>query len=334
MEKKFSVVYLRSFATLLIFLCHILLISGFEKSSMWLNVGVQIFFLMSAYLLTNKKLASFNEIKKFMIKRCKKVFISYWLYVIAISLVLLVIHRQPSLGDFLIYFFGMKGFFGSANILGLGHLWFVTVILVCYFLTPILYYISRIESKLKRITNKVICVLVVIAIMVGLRCYSYSIYILSYMFAYFYVKHRKGSIKKIELFVWVCLAIVFSVLRLLIDSSGINTLSWYELYDGICVPFLRTFLGMGITVLFLYFEKFFSSIKKCHWIENFADLSYEFYLTHQFIQLSLWEFVGWFRTPLGIGVWSALSFGLSWCSAYLLKRLTTEIEKSIRRKRI
>lgn len=332
MEKNYSVVYLRSFATFLIFFCHIMLISGYEKISMWLNVGVQIFFLISAYLMSSKRLPSFKEIKEFVVKRCKKLYVSYWIYIIVISLVLVVIHRQPSLVDFLIYFLGLKGFFQSANILGLGHLWFVTVILLCYLLTPVLYYISQMEINVKRYVSILTLAIVVIVMMVGLQCYSYSIYVISYMFVYFYMKHCKGSIKKKELFVWGGLAIAFSILRLLIECTDIDISNWYELYDAICVPIFRTFLGMGIVVFFLYFENVFVSIKKCRWMEKFADLSYEFYLTHQFIQLALWQFVDWFRTSLGIVVWMILCFVLSLCNAYILKIITDKIKKSFERK--
>lgn len=111
------------------------------------------------------------------------------------------------------------------------------------------------EIKKKRYLSISISVIVVIVTMVGLRCYSYSIYVLSYMFVYFYMKHRKGSIKKTELFVLGCTAIVLSVLRLLIECTDIDISSWYELYDVICVPLFRTFLGMGIVVFFFYILK-------------------------------------------------------------------------------
>ncbi len=332
MERKCSVVYLRGIATLLIFFCHILLISGYEKSSMWLNTGVQIFFIISAYLLAKKELASWGNIKQFFVKRCKRIFISYWLYIIIISLLLVLVHRQPDFRDFVIYFWGMKGFFKDANILGLGHLWFVTVILICYLITPVLYYISRLEKKARRIGSIVICVIIVTFSMFVLNCNSYSIYILGYMWVYLYFGQYKKDVEKKELLIWSGLAIFFSILRLYMDNSGIETANWYEIYDAICVPIFRFFLAMGIVIIFLYAEDFFAEKQECEFIKRFVELSYEFYLTHQFIQLFLWRFVEWFKSSLGIWVWIVLSFALSWFSALVLRYFTIRLEKNIKKK--
>ena len=327
MRRKNSIVYLRSFAALLIFFCHILLISGYVQSSMWLNSGVQIFFIISAYLLTTKELNTLNDVKKFLLKRCKKIFVSYWIYITIISLLLIFVHRQPSLQDYLIYFIGGRGFFSDARILGLGHLWFVSVIIVCYLLTPILYQISKIDSSKKKHVCVSILYLVIVISMLILRHPSYSVYIISYAFSYFYFRKRNGEMKKTDLIFWIILALGFSILRLIVDNSGIETWKYYEMYDAICVPVFRTFLGMGITAGFLYNEKIFVKKPICKLVGRFADLSYEFYITHQFIQLALWEFVPWFRTNVGIWCWIVICLGLSLCNAYILHWITRCVEE-------
>ena len=82
-------------------------------------------------------------------------------------------------------------------------------------------------------------------------------------------------IKKIVVCLLFLLGIVFSALRLLLDGSGIEIWEHYEIYDAICVPIFRTFLGMAITVSFLCAEEKIATYAILggipHYLKQFRD---------------------------------------------------------------
>lgn len=145
---------IRWLSVLMIFSCHIL--QGLNsKWAFILNVGVQIFFFLSGFLYGAKGISNY---KIFYIKRFSKIYVPYF---IALSLFLLLqffMSQQLPVKDIVGYYLCVNGLI-TDNLTGLGHLWFIPVIFICYLLLPIFDYCIR---------KKAVLTICVFACMLGL----------------------------------------------------------------------------------------------------------------------------------------------------------------------
>ena len=118
----------------LIIACHFAQAYGYNIAFL-LNVGVQLFFLTSGFLYGKIEIVNSWEFYK---RRLTKVYVPYIFFV---SVILLL---QGLLGtwhfnvrDIAIYALNLQGFI-STLVDGLNHLWFLSVLMVCYLITPLL----------------------------------------------------------------------------------------------------------------------------------------------------------------------------------------------------
>lgn len=131
--------WVRGVSMFMIILCHIT--QYYElKIAWWLNVGVQIFFILSGYLYANRVI---TDRIKFFGKRLRKILIDYWVFTIPVLTLYWFFAPQKinvaSMFDVLLF---------HGTIEGLGHLWFIPYILLCYALTPLLHDVfSYVESR-------------------------------------------------------------------------------------------------------------------------------------------------------------------------------------------
>ena len=123
---------IRVFAMMLIVSCHIA--QCYELQIAWLlNVGVQIFFFMSGFLYGRKDIAISPF--AFYKKRLVKVYIPFLILVVLVVGVYAVFHLyRPNPRQLILYLFSLQWF--STPIEGLNHLWFLTVLMIGYLLTP------------------------------------------------------------------------------------------------------------------------------------------------------------------------------------------------------
>lgn len=311
-KRSTSIVYLRGFSAIFIFVCHVLFIAGAFQASMWFNVGVPIFFIISAYLLSLKNGISTN-IVDFYKRRARSIYPSYLIYLLFIVFLLIVIGRGPDTKSIICYSLGLSGFTDSM-VLGLGHLWFISVLLLCYLITPLLHRLCQIRSSGKAILS-ITVLLIILFILFFLNNYpSYSIHIASYVYVYCFYNRRNGVVTKHQTVVWAILAAILSIARLAIDPYMVNAdHQTYYYYDALFQPIARFGLAMFIFTFFIYqsqwIEDWSAKHSKGHrLISKFSDYSYEVYLTHQFILLAIWEFVPFAREGIGLILWITLSF--------------------------
>jgi peptidoglycan/LPS O-acetylase OafA/YrhL len=122
----------------------------------WFNVGVQIFLCMSGFLYGWHKDIKNGE--TFIIRNFKKVLLDYYLYLLPVIPIYLIFAPH--------YLSSVKiigSIFGSTNIDGLKHLWYVPYILFCYLITPILLKINEI-LKNKRAIIFIITIILLLAV--------------------------------------------------------------------------------------------------------------------------------------------------------------------------
>ena len=125
---------IRLLAMMLIISCHICQYLDNEWA-WWLNIGVQIFFILSGYLYGGKEI---KDPIKWIGQQFKKILIRYYIFLfIAIGLYIIFVSNVLSIESI------VSSFFCVGVIKGIGHLWFVGYILFCYLITP---YLSQLTS--------------------------------------------------------------------------------------------------------------------------------------------------------------------------------------------
>lgn len=133
-QESIAISFIRVLAMCLIIACHFAQAYGYNIAFL-LNVGVQLFFLTSGFLYGKIEIANTWDFYK---KRFAKIYIPYVLFVSIILLLQWILGTwQFNLRDVAIYTFNLQGFI-STSIAGINHLWFLSVIMVCYIVTPLL----------------------------------------------------------------------------------------------------------------------------------------------------------------------------------------------------
>ena len=169
---------------------------------------------------------------------------------------------------------------------------------------------------------------------------SYGIHIASYVLVYcFYRKNSQNKatekISKHQVYIWLILALVLSLMRLLLDRHFMDgDDETYYYYDALFQPIARFALAMCIFTFFVFqsegIEKWARKYTKGNVIiSRFSDLSYEVYLTHQFILLAFWEFFPFLHCGVGLTLWVIISFVatiantliLAWGKSLIIKKL-------------
>lgn len=128
-----AVSVLRVLAMTAILVCHIL--QSYDNQWAWvLNVGVQIFLVLSGFLYGHKNVDNWRI---WFSSRLRKLYVPFVLFaVLCLGIMKAFTETSVKLRDLIVYLFDMQGIFGGVN--GLNHLWFMTAIALCYVVTPIL----------------------------------------------------------------------------------------------------------------------------------------------------------------------------------------------------
>ena len=329
-----SITYLRAIAVCLIFICHICYISHHFPLSMWFNTGVPLFFIISAYLMSMKSFDMERSVSHFYKKRAMSILVPYEIYLLFIIVITSVAGRGPSMKGVIMYITALSGF-TNGGVLGMGHLWFITVLFICYSITPLLYIVYSMESPRKKYI-----------ILLGLICQflffllcgfpAYGIHVGSYCLVYLFFLNNQRRITFKVLTAWGITAIFLSIIRLFLDSpimAGDYTIYYY--YDALFQPIARFSIAMTMFCSFICCDASFVKWGNKHTkidsvIKWFSGISYEFYLTHQFIMLAIWEFFPQVHDNIGLLVWITSSFILTLVNAELLNLVCTRVIKQFK----
>lgn len=143
-HKNKSIQLIRVIAMFMIVFDHIFCVIQFPMQSFIVQVtnsGVFIFLFISGYLYGMKKITNW---KKWIKKRIIRICIPLWTFMVIDFILEALVWGQFEIKYALIYALNLQGFLG-VNVGGT-NLWFLTLIMMCYVITPALY---RIKSQLK-----------------------------------------------------------------------------------------------------------------------------------------------------------------------------------------
>lgn len=276
---------IRGIATVMIVSCHIL--QGLDNElAFWMNLGVQIFLCMSGYLYGTKKIENTIEWYK---KQYLKIMKPLWILLTILALVIVIGHFS----DFSVISLGLSylGLAGFGTLPELTHTWFITYILFCYLLTPLLGLINI--TSIKKTWHFVFA----LAVLLGITEVLYLAGIISMLPQYlgcyilgFYLAKRESQcgaaeLKKLTILI-SAIAVVTLPIRLIVQYGGgeIGLSGWSFIRTQI-TEWHHTVLGVAIYFILLLFLKG-KNIKYTNLLKISDKYSYSVYLVHQIFILN------------------------------------------------
>ena len=293
MKRNNAISLARVCAMLLIIACH--LSTWFNLNSFvgqFFNVGVQVFLLISGLLYSNREI---KQVKRWIINRWLKICLPVLVWIIFIIIFEYLAYRVfPNGLEVLLYLLNLQGmsriitFFPSIDstgaFSGCGHLWFVTIIFVCY-LSMIL--IKKIEQDNNIMTNRLFWTSAIICF-VGLSFTKISISCI----LTFYIGYAIG--KNIELenkistpkYTILTLLMVLSILLRIIMR---NKLDGTNMYNIVIVGITHTVLAVWIlfSIILAYNNvPIVKRIASTNFIKKLDRESYYIYISHNYFLAS------------------------------------------------
>lgn len=266
---------IRFLAMLSIIACHFC--QYFDNEwAWWLNVGVQIFFILSGYLYGNKEI---SEPIGWLKRQFLKILIPYYIFLIPTIFIYNIVSPES------LNMVSLVGsLFAVGTIKGIGHLWFVSSILFCYLVTPYLVSIRNYilyKSLVKQFI--LLLFLLVIILVVGAFTKSFypgniSCYIVGFFIAVYIKKYGLGLIQHMTIvsFILCLLSNSIYVYIRYIKKMDIHGIGYVTSYSHL---FLALFIVLFLMILFKNIQNYS--------ILNWSDkYSYEIYLVHQLFILS------------------------------------------------
>lgn len=258
----------RIVAMILIVSCHIT--QGYGHSIAFiLNVGVQLFFLISGFLYGKVEIPSTIDFYK---KRIVKIYLPFIIVVLLFAGIYKIFGVESLSWRHLIpYAFNLQAF--AKPIEGFYHMWFLSVIMICYLITPIAKFLLK--NKPSLFISLLLLTSVVEFVFVQ-KMYSMAAWIILYLFG-------------------MCIGCfdtkLVNLITTIISGGGLAILmvffQWSRLTDPIWAHYsvwLHCVLAIFLfAVLYSILAKIDFKLPKCLQFVN--NISYEVYLVHHILIL-------------------------------------------------
>ena len=249
--------------------CHIT--QGYDQQIAYiLNVGVQIFFFISGFLYG--KVESIPSVMDFYKKRIVKIYIPFLIVVLLFAGIYTIFGiEHVSWRQLISYAFNLQAF--AKPIEGFNHMWFLSVIMICYLITPIAKYLLRNKPYL---FVSLLLLMSVVEFVFVQKMYSIAAWIVLYLFGMCIGRFDTKIVNAITTIVsgvGLAILMVFFQLSRLTDSTWAHYSVWLH-----CV--LAIFL---FGVLYAILNKIDIKLPKCLLFVN--NISYEVYLVHHILIL-------------------------------------------------
>lgn len=316
------ITWLRASSAILILLCHYCARCEYpliSVLSMVFNIGVQLFFIMSGFLVGYKGIT--KPYSKWYRKRLNRIFIPFWMFLF----VLAIVHAANNISllsvDWLFLVFGLQG--TVVNVWGAEQTWFISVLLLCYLLSPLILDLTQRVSAshnswIRAISIMAVCIMpIAYAFFEAPWVYTVftpvSLYIMSCVYGVNYNPEKRFTHKKTLLALFV-VAVSFCMrfaAKLFCDGT--------ILYDRIVVPYSQTFAAYAIVYIF---EAIFNTRTIPPLVQFISNISFEIYLYHyMFVQGPIALFGYFSNWVVGCIVVTSLVLPLS----FVANRISTAI---------
>ena len=297
----------------------------------WFNVGVQMFLFISGYLYGRKRINIVNFYKKSF----SKILVDYYLFVI----VMLIIIRFSPLMDI-----DSNGVIGlltfSSTVAGLGHLWYIPVILCCYILTPIFLELMNFIDQRSDIRFWIDSMALLIAIHIVTKrflAFFNPAWINCFVRGIIYnrIEQRKIINKRFFYVIVLMLCLLIIPIQFRIDYWPHEELPLFFAHRYVYfTSYGHVFLGVLIVVLIRFGYNKINCAKNKSLILDWSDkYSYDVYLVHHiFVQspFACVEFISnrLIALPLAI-VFSIVTSIILWGGANYIRRNLVKIYQKL-----
>lgn len=264
---------LRVFAMIAIVLCHLNAHSSFaliRVSSQFLNVGVQIFFFISGFLLGRQH--SSESIWAWYLKRIKKIVVPYYLLLIVLCAVHFVQGNYISIKTWIIQILFLQA--SQKYVVGAEHLWFLSVLVFCYIVTPfakkLFLRCSNLQAAILLCVSTVLQVFTAyyISSQIGIYWGDVNLYFVA---CYYGMREQTIGVNPSKL-VCLCALLTSVIVRLIGRTFFDETI----LYNVFIVGVTQSVIAVAVFWLF----KKFDYIGTNAYIRKLDNISYEIYLVH------------------------------------------------------
>lgn len=279
--ESISISFIRVFSMILIFLCHVVQESGsnlLKNTAQIFNVGVFVFLFISGYLYGQKDIV---DTKQWYLKRAKRILLPLYTFMIIMFIMRIVFFNSGiEIKEYLIYLFNLQGFLGGVQ--GTQHLWFLSILMVCYIITPIL---NKFKMYIKKNSEAIIIVIVIIVCqLIMTYCASKFVglqisYVLTYILGYLISLLWNRNIKFSKVIILDVITLISLVIRIISRSIFDNSI----LYDYVIVLYEQMIFGIAIFINIYYIFKQVNErvkIKENKIIKHIDKVSFYFYIVH------------------------------------------------------
>ena len=260
-NKDVSIQMVRIIAMFSIILCHLvqeLNNTDIAKMGQFFNVGVYIFLLLSGWLYGGKEI---RDTREWLFERAKRVLLPMWIFMIFLFGIYCF---QGTMKWVYIPIYLTNTQYWIGQVEGGAHLWFISVIFLCYLMVPLL----------QKIKNNLIIIILGMVISGYILCYLNHTMGMTILYASIFAIGYWIKIQNVKV-EWQ-FTIVFIGLALIIRLISRKILDGTVLYDCLLVYVTHTVLAIGL----FFFERQILRIKSNKIINWLDDMSYFIYITH------------------------------------------------------
>lgn len=282
-KRNYTVGITRVVSMFMIIGCHVFSWLGINSLAMILNVGIYTFLIISGILYSTKII---TQPWAFIKKRWGKLCVPMYLLVLFLLIYNIIVSNYSAVQSIPTYLTNLQGLgfiIGGLDLPqmnGLGHLWFLTVIMLCYLLLVI---VKRIEDYIDFNATSVVAVSVVSFCILDVVL-AYTINVQLNYFIAFFIGYIFGKIeRRTPLRSYVCISgtmLCAMAIRLMMRSLCDGTIT----YNSIVVSFTHIVLAVWIYTTIQYacqtipdFTKSFAQSNVMNWLDG---LSLYIYMTH------------------------------------------------------
>lgn len=239
-------------------------------SAQFFNAGVPIFFMISGFLFGLREIK--GTAPQWYWRRAKRIFPSYYLFLALLLVIYLIVGKALKWKNWIVSILCLQGI--QIYLQGAAHLWFLTVLLVCYLITPALTAVRRKNSA--ALWAGILIVSSVLRLLVtyfgnrqlGGYWHHVNLYMIAYMAGVYYEKWQGRT--PLPVMISLFLAGVFG--RLL----GRYFLDGTVTYDNVIAGLTSGLIAVSIM---LFAEKYFHRAPS-KVVSFLSEISFEVYLCH------------------------------------------------------
>lgn len=292
-KRDFSIEFIRVIAMFMIIIDHILCRVSFPGVSLIIQVcnsGVFIFLFISGFLFGKKEITDW---KKWFKKRFIRILIPLWIFAVIDILIEYLLWHQFYPEHIFLYAFNLQGV--KVATIGSINLWFVTLIMICYLMTPIIQWVKKKSGTfLKAVVTLLILMQIIFAYVTDIGLFGHHtlswciVAVLVYGTGYIAGEKILSYSKSHKQIVISAIILIIGVLVLLLGKKFQDGTVLYErilfVYGMICID-------QFLIILFYKLGSYIKNIKLRQIIQHLDKISYEFYIVHGIIISAVTEII-------------------------------------------